>query len=102
MWRSCWFWWWERIVKWLKDNQNCKLIIFHRSSDEEKRQKRRNLPVAVNTVNNKLKEKFLKKGGLSSETEGYDEIAKRVIISYDVNIFDFGSCGILDTDKEKA
>lgn len=94
--------WWERIVKWLRENQNNKFLIFYRTNEEERVRLRRKNPIAVNRLTNEIKSNFLSKCGVRNDDKDYEMIANRIFVSYDteMKIFDFESCGILQTEKE--
>lgn len=94
--------WWERIVQWLKETQHAKLIIFYRCDEKDKAMLKRQIPAAVNRTNERIKEDFLRKGGMNKEDSDYLDVSKKVFVSYDIyaNMFDFKSFGILKTTEE--
>lgn len=84
--------WWEEIVTWLNASDVNKLLIYYRGYEKELNRK---LPGRIIRLNKKLKTEIIKKGGIDIKDAKADKIMKRIFISYNANIFNYGEMGLV-------
>ena len=76
--------WWEKLVDWLLGNEYNKLIIFSRVDDALLNKR---FPARMIRSNEKIKRTIFEKGKGKWSEDYYSDIKKRILISYNANIF---------------
>lgn len=78
--------WWEKIVSWIMENRNRKLIIYTRG--DEKLFKRK-IPTRIIIETERVKREFWEKGRGNQNDTIYEQIKSRIFVIFNSNIFSF-------------
>lgn len=81
--------WWEKIISWMRQNVNRKLIIYTRV--DEKYLKKR-IPTYIIREIEKVKRDLFKKGSGDQADTVYDDISSRIFVVFNSKIFGFPKC----------
>lgn len=78
--------WWQKLVDWLLESNNRKLVIFWKGNEKELE---RAIPTRVILLKNRIINNFMNEGkGIHSE-EKMDKIRSQIIVAFNSRIFSF-------------